>query len=276
MGLPKGWAEKLTREAFFRWKPHENQESRPENISAKKEINEAKKVNNTAKKESDVIKKAPEIIKNDLKAGAKECQAEEEEKNNQEKGEGNKQEKEEIFTSSDCYNGAKFENYCWSQSIKEVDVTVQIPEKITTRDLSVTIKPKSLSVKFPKGNSVILEGELCNKCKHHDALWSLDKSKLEIHLEKTVEAWWDCLLTQEPKLDVKSIDCTRPFEELSEEAQAKIEELSWNQERKRKGLPTKEEMVRTEQLKKAWGAEGSPFRGPFDPSAVDFITDDSL
>ncbi|KAJ8945260.1 hypothetical protein NQ318_016681 [Aromia moschata] len=84
------------------------------------------------------------------------------------------------------------------------------------------------------------------------------------------DIWWNCLLKSEPELDISTIDCTRPYEDLPEEAQAKIQELQWNQERKRLGLPTSEEIVMQDKLKKAWNAEGSPFSGPFDPNAVVF------
>ena len=41
----------------------------------------------------------------------------------------------------------------------------------------------------------------------------------------------------------------------------------YEQDRKMRGLPTSEEEQQNELLRKAWDAEGSPFKGtPFDPS----------
>ena len=41
----------------------------------------------------------------------------------------------------------------------------------------------------------------------------------------------------------------------------------YEQQRKQMGLPTTEEEQQIDALKKAWDAEGSPFKGqPFDPS----------
>lgn len=174
------------------------------------------------------------------------------------------------FSTSEGYNGAIYENYSWSQTISEIDVNVKVPANVTTKDLLVRILPNKISVKLKASDTVLLEGDLSNKCKHTDALWSLNQCKLEIHLEKASEIWWDCLLQSEAKLDLTKIDCSRPYEELSEEAQAKIQELTWNQERKRLGLPTSEELQMQEKLKKAWNVEGSPFKGPYDPNAVIF------
>lgn len=126
-----------------------------------------------------------------------------------------------------------------------------------------------ITVKLKNGTE-LLQGELCQKCKQSDAIWSLDKQKLQIHLDKCADIWWDCLIKTEPRLDVSKIDCSRPLEDLPEEAQAKIEELQWNHERKKLGLPTSQQLNLQETLKKAWNAEGSPFSGPFDPTTVNF------
>ena len=45
----------------------------------------------------------------------------------------------------------------------------------------------------------------------------------------------------------------------------------FDQHQKRMGMPTSEEMQNEDMLRKAWDAEGSPFKGqPFDPSMVSF------
>lgn len=49
----------------------------------------------------------------------------------------------------------------------------------------------------------------------------------------------------------------------------KVRELQWNQEQKLKGLPTSDEIRNMEILKRAWNADGSPFKGKeFDPSVL--------
>lgn len=173
------------------------------------------------------------------------------------------------FSKSEAYNGGIFHNYCWSQTITEVDITVKVPEKFSKKNINVNIQSSSISVKLGDGTT-LMEGDLCQKCKANEAIWSLDKQKLQIHLDKCQEMWWNCLVKAETKIDISKIDCSRPYDELSEEAQAKIEELQWNQERKRLGLPTSNELAMHTALKKSWNAEGSPFSGPFDPTLVQF------
>lgn len=168
----------------------------------------------------------------------------------------------------DCYNGAAYENYSWSQTITEIDIQIKIPEKLTSRQLCVEVTPTKICVKSKKSDIVYLEGDLCRKCKTQETIWSIDGCILQIHLEKSAESWWDCLLQSEPKLDLAKMDCSRPFHELSDDAQAKIEELTWNQERKRQGLPTSDQIELEKTLRKAWNSEGSPFEGEFDPSKI--------
>jgi hypothetical protein len=64
-----------------------------------------------------------------------------------------------------------------------------------------------------------------------------------VYLEKSKERWWDALLVSEEKIDLTNIDASKPMEDLAEDEQMKIQELMWNQERKRKGLPTSDQLV---------------------------------
>jgi len=258
VGLPKGLAESLVKHTFLKWKPenkdeitimqeHEIPPAIVEEIvvSADEELTDQMERVDIVEKASNLNAKpvVPDLVSNRTCTNS-------------------------DFTNSECYNGAVFENYCWSQTIGDIDITVKVPENVKSKDLKVTILTGRISVKIK--DEALLEGELCQKCKHNDAVWSLDQNKLQIHLDKCREIWWDCLVKSEDRLDLSKVDCSRPFEELPEEAQVKIEELGWNQERKRLGLPTSDEMAKQELLKKAWHAEGSPFSGPFDPSQVVF------
>lgn len=103
---------------------------------------------------------------------------------------------------------------------------------------------------------------------------------------------------------MKKIDCSRSIEELSEQTQAQINQIQFDEQQKLKGIfcsvirlilrrknlkknkkkyslmkcsnynigeLTSEQIKQQEMLRKAWNAEGSPFKGqPFDPNIVQF------
>ena len=51
------------------------------------------------------------------------------------------------------------------------------------------------------------------------------------------------MFPDEPKINTRKIDCSRPMEDLDDEAQAKIEEMMFNQRQKQLGKPQSHEMV---------------------------------
>lgn len=65
----------------------------------------------------------------------------------------------------------------------------------------------------------------------------------QINLEKKEERWWEAVFVDEPKINTRKIDCSRPITDLDDEAQAKIEEMMYNERQKRLGLPQSHEQV---------------------------------
>nr|CAD7461322.1 unnamed protein product [Timema tahoe] len=210
--------------------------------------------------------------------------------------------------ASDCYNGAVREGYRWSQSITDLDVQVVVPCNIKKgKNVRVDVKASNLSVAVLDSGqwSTLLAGELSWKVNKEESVWTLvPGNEINIHLEKSQERWWDSLLVSEPKIDLKHIDACRPMDDLPQEEQMKIQELMWNEERKRLGLPTSEQLEvalhishsllmssdrmkprseatisslsigsnATEKiLKEAWNKDGSPFKNlDYDPTLVNF------
>ena len=64
-----------------------------------------------------------------------------------------------------------------------------------------------------------------------------------MNLEKIQERWWEAVLENEPKINVRKINPSRPMEDLDDEAQAKIQELMYNDRQKKLGLPQSHEQV---------------------------------
>lgn len=66
---------------------------------------------------------------------------------------------------------------------------------------------------------------------------------LQVNLEKYDERWWDKLLLSEPKINVRAIDPTKPFEDLDPESQAKIQEVAYNNMQRQLGRKTPKQEV---------------------------------
>lgn len=184
------------------------------------------------------------------------------------------------------------------------EIHIRLPANVTSKNLKVNITNTSINIysQLNGERQEILCGQFSEKCKALDVVWTIaGGNKLNINLEKTKEIWWKKLLDREPDIDVKKIDCSRPIDELSEETQAQINQIQFDEQQKMKGMfvftnsncvhqkwderrlsnipihcivigeLTSEQIKQQEMLRKAWDAEGSPFKGqPFDPNIVQF------
>jgi len=183
---------------------------------------------------------------------------------------------QEFFQSqSESYNGAIRENYSWAQSIRDIDIKVKIKSNISKKnDVKVVIQKDHLLVKSKNANedtwTTLIDDNLAWKIKPDESTWSIFAGDhIHINLEKIEERWWENLLANESKLNLRNMNPEKPMQDLEPEAQAKIQQLMYDQHRKRLGLPSSEEEKYQEMLKKAWNAEGSPFKGTeFDPSKI--------
>lgn len=175
----------------------------------------------------------------------------------------------------ESYNGAIRDNYSWSQSISDVDIHIRVPSHVHRGSaVTVEIARKHLRVAYKDidGSLVdVVNDELLWDVHKDESMWSLvPGDHVHINLEKVEERWWEAVVLNEPKINVQKIDPSRPITDLDDEAQAKIEELMYNERQKRLGLPQSHEKKVHDLLRQAWDVEGSPFKGqPFDPSIVD-------
>ncbi len=79
--------------------------------------------------------------------------------------------------------------YEWSQTLKEVTLTLALPEGCNKRGVAVTFKPEHLKVVL-KGNTVV-DGALHKRIKVEDSTWYLEDGKLRIDLAKGKgDEWW--------------------------------------------------------------------------------------
>lgn len=76
------------------------------------------------------------------------------------------------------------------------------------------MKPKHLRVGL-KGKEPILDGELYEKIKVEDSMWSIEDNKyLNINFEKAYEAIWKCVMVGDKEIDPKTVDNSKRIEEF--------------------------------------------------------------
>ncbi|XP_064478404.1 nudC domain-containing protein 3-like [Ornithodoros turicata] len=183
-------------------------------------------------------------------------------------------------SNPESYNGAIRDNYSWSQSIYDIDVRVKVGRDVSSRNqIKVDLTHTHLRVKvlnIVDGSwSVPIDDDFPWRVKLDDCIWTLvPEDHVLVNLEKCEERWWEQLLVSEPKINVRAIDPSKPFEDLDAESQAKIQELAFNNMQKQMGRKTPKQEKVENILKEAWDKEGSPFRGqPFDPDLVNISCD---
>ena len=110
------------------------------------------------------------------------------EKDNSEKSEQKPSESKENVKESkvkerrpftDCYNGATYENYSWSQTIGDLDVNVKLPPDVTkSNQVKVDLTAESMSVSILKPSEIewqnLVKGNFTFRIKQNDSFWCLE------------------------------------------------------------------------------------------------------
>ena len=127
-----------------------------------------------------------------------------------------------------------------------------------------------ISIKRKDGTANYIEGEFYDVIKRDDSTWNIeDGETIILNLEKSTENIWKTVCKGDPEIDATKVDNSKDISQFDGETQGALRKIVYEQRRKAQGLPTSEEEKQMEMLKKAWNAEGSPFKGqPFDPSKL--------
>ncbi|KAI7877418.1 CS-domain-containing protein [Lichtheimia hyalospora FSU 10163] len=138
--------------------------------------------------------------------------------------------------------------YKWRQTLQDVDVTIPVPKGTRGRDLQVELKKKYIKVAL-KGQSPLIEGELCKEIKVDDSTWTIDnQQEVSVHLEKSNQmTWWENVVTSAPKIDTKKIQPENSkLDELDGETRAMVEKMMFDQRQKAMGLPDSDTLKKQE------------------------------
>lgn len=173
--------------------------------------------------------------------------------------------------ASDTYNGDVADRYSWAQTTTDVDVKVSLPAGVKASQIKVSFQPKHLRATVNTGGeeSTLLEGELSERIRPSECMWSKDGDRLQLSLEKHNDFMWKSVFIGGKEIDLNKIDNTRQLSDYDDDVQSGVRKAMYDQEQRMKGLPTSDEQKTLGTLQKAWDAEGSPFKGtPFDPSVL--------
>lgn len=96
-------------------------------------------------------------------------------------------------------------SYTWSQTLKEVELSIAVPPGTRGKDMSITISKAKLSVGL-KGKDVYFSGALSKEVHVDESTWTIDDQReVNIHLEKVNQEWWSSVVQGHPSIDVTKI-----------------------------------------------------------------------
>ncbi|RKF64334.1 Nuclear movement protein nudC [Erysiphe neolycopersici] len=144
--------------------------------------------------------------------------------------------------------------YKWNQTIADLDISLEVPGNLRSRDLRVEIKKKTISIGV-KGQEPILSGDLAHEIHVDESTWTLTDTpsgmkSLEIHLDKVNKMqWWEHVVLTAPKIDVTKITPENSkLSDLDGETRSMVEKMMFDQRQKELGKPTSDEQKKLDML----------------------------
>lgn len=197
--------------------------------------------------------------------------------------------------------GVDYPTYSFTQIEGEVVVLFPLPAGVTSKQLDITIATHHLSVGYKNGkppasavesgaapaDGIMLRGSLYKPIKAEASMWTIETRKkagggggdemkfLVVTLTKTnmqYEEWWPHVVTAERQMDIKTlVPPAKHIRDLDQGAQATVAKMMFDQEQKRKGLPTSDELnVKNMMASAMGGGNGNMMMTPpgFAPPSV--------
>jgi len=153
-------------------------------------------------------------------------------------------------------NGADMEKYSWTQTLSDVNVSVNVPKGIKSKDVVFSISKTRLKVGI-RGQDPILDGELQEPIKTDEATWTLEDGDnggriLGVYFEKVNQmTWWPCVLKGEPEINTKKVQPENSkLSDLDGETRQTVEKMMYDQRQKAMGKPTSDEQQKEDIMKK--------------------------
>ncbi|GAT20218.1 nuclear movement protein NudC [Aspergillus luchuensis] len=157
--------------------------------------------------------------------------------------------------------------YKWTQTIRDVEVTIPVASNIRGRDLDVVLTKTKIRVAI-KGQEAFIDGEFPHPVIPDECSWTLESTsqppgkEISIHLDKVNKVeWWAHVVTSAPKIDVTKITPENSsLSELDGETRAMVEKMMYDQRQKEMGGLTSDEQKKRDILKKFQEEHPAGFR----------------
>eukprot|EP00898_Chlorokybus_atmophyticus_P003267 jgi/Chlat1/3941/Chrsp26S00308 len=149
-------------------------------------------------------------------------------------------------------NGGDLEQYSWTQTLQDVNVTMPIPAGTKARFVDCVIKKDYIKAGL-KGQPPVLDGALHKPVLPDDCFWSIeDGNTLNIFLSKVNQMeWWNCIQQGHPEINTQKVEPENSkLSDLDGETRATVEKMMYDQRQKSLGLPTSDEQSKQDILKK--------------------------
>lgn len=148
--------------------------------------------------------------------------------------------------SSDIYNGARCKSYCWSQSLSDIEVRVNLSKMVSYEDVSVSITQSSIKVELDidydsadsdldgPSTKTLMKGKFEHPVDTESASWLLDKDGpcIVIYIDKAENLWWQKLLIDEHPTKAGPRNYTMLMDHLDDGSRMAVEKLIIEQRNK--------------------------------------------
>jgi hypothetical protein len=135
-------------------------------------------------------------------------------------------------------NGGLGDNYFWTQSFREVTISLNVPDTTRTKDVMCRITARDLVIRV--AGEEVLAGSFEDPINVSESLWTMTQDpdvpykQLIITLEKTKETWWGSALVGHPEIDTNMVDSTKRIGDFDASTQATLAKLLWEQREKQR------------------------------------------
>jgi hypothetical protein len=150
-------------------------------------------------------------------------------------------------------NGGDATHYAWTQTLQDVDVRLRVPSGTPAKMVVCDITKKGLTFGVKGQPPLIDKGELWGEVNTEDSFWTMeDKGTVLLNLQKRSDMeWWSCVVKGDPEIDTRKVTPENSnLSDLDGDTRATVEKMMYDQRQKSMGLPTSEEQMKQDTMKK--------------------------